>query len=155
MQMKITTNAKDVAQIIMRAAESFSNKSISDWFKSKVDPVVSTSIMKNFADEGRPKWDALNADYAANRPSTPILVISGKLRSMFSHMTGKEMSGGYGREYPENIEAVPYYKYHQTGVVKTNLPQREIVGLQPKDIDDITKSLKDWIEDKIRAAGWR
>lgn len=153
MQVVITTNANDVAIAVMGIAEALSAQSISDWFKSKVDPIISTSILKNFQEEGRPRWASLSTNYSGYRPNTPILVVSGRLRDMFRGLTGRELDGGYGRLYPADTDKVDYYKYHQLGTSK--MPQREIVGLQTEDINEIKESLGDWIESKALQAGWR
>lgn len=145
---------------VMAALEKMQkiNNLVAQWMKSgNPDSIMQKSIEKNFASEGRPKWQALADETLEDRESKgfssgPILTRTGSLRDELTSLRGKVTSNfnsammSWGIDQLRGEEKLKF-GVHQSGKGKSgqNLTARPMLGFQPEDGKVLVKDLRDWI----------
>jgi phage gpG-like protein len=134
------------------------NNLVVQWMKSgNPDAIMQKSIEKNFASEGRPKWQALAGETLEDRANKgfspgPVLTRTGNLRDELTSLRGKVTSNfnsammSWGIDQLRGEEKLKF-GVHQSGKGKSGqfIPARPMLGFQPEDGKKLVKDLRDWI----------
>lgn len=126
------------------------------WMESgEVDQIMNESFEKNFLSEGRPKWDPLKEVTKRTRRAKgfgdgPILHETGNLMDEITSLKGAMVGRGVSREWGVNqlrASERAKFKAHQTGARDggKTIPKRKMIGFQPEDAKELSRSLGRWI----------
>ena len=139
------------------------DKVVRIWMESgEVDQIMNDSFSKNFKSQGRPKWESLSDITKQTRISKgfgtgPVLHETGNLMDEVTSMRGPVSSspGGSVKEWGINQlrpSEQSKFRAHQTGTGKPGqkLPQRKMIGFQPEDAKNLTRSLSNWLSTQIQ-----
>ena len=139
------------------------NNVVKLWMDSgEVDQIMNDSFAKNFRSQGRPKWESLSDITKQTRISKgfgsgPILHETGNLMDEITSLKGKSsesfkaISREWGVDQLRPSEQAKF-KAHQTGKgrPRQKLPQRKMIGFQPEDAKNLTRSLSKWLSTQIQ-----
>jgi phage gpG-like protein len=118
--------------------------------------VLIPSFQQNFAQGGRPPWQALSDVTAELRGSaTPILIRSGRLRRTM----GQQNIWTVTTEHAV-IQSLPAHSWygaiHQAGNrTKSVTPARPFALIQPQDEERIVEVFDRWLAERAARVGWR
>jgi len=139
------------------------NKVVRLWMESsEVDNIMNDSFERNFRSQGRPEWTSLSkvtrdTRIAKGFGASPILHETGNLMDEVTSMRGPVSSspGGSVKEWGINQlrpSEQSKFRAHQTGIGKPGqkLPQRKMIGFQPEDAKNLTRSLSNWLSTQIQ-----
>jgi len=155
--MKITISGTERVQSALEKIQKI-NVLVASWMKSgDPDKIMSKSIDKNFASEGRPNWEMLADETMIDRTNKgfsagPALTKTGSMRDELTSLTGKVSISSFGSQITWGSEQLRgnqkiKFKAHQTGKGRSGqrLPARPMLGFQKEDGKVLTNSLRSWI----------
>ena len=129
MGVRIKVDAQAVSKSLLKSARNADNMRAAF---EEVGEIVHASVMRNFEDEGRPKWQRM----APGGRSGKLLQDSSRLiRSIKPRATSR---------FAEVCTNVEYAPYHQIGT--GSIPARPFIMLQDEDMPEIRAAILDHLK---------
>jgi hypothetical protein len=122
---------------------------------SLLQQVIRPHIGQAFADSG-PGWKALSPAYAKwkaiHYAGMPILVRTGKMRTALTGGVGSAFTVTENSLTIDPSQAVPYWKWHETGAGK--LPKRSMLQFSDQAQVEMGDTLLKWLSDSAHKYGF-